>query len=413
MEQQTNDLTDLTDVVVRQPMGGKYKDKYGKYQDIPIDPTDFKMDLSGISTGSSSGGNTGGGTDTDHPTSGADYYPGSVYDGTISGRTLLYSGITSTTDKTNIVFPESVGAGLRLLGDGIQLRLKLLKTLVTRGVVDTSSTEISLVYDILDKQIKGTFVTVAPLPASIKKEDILSGNELVIPLDGVGEGEQSAEIKSPELHLQYDSKTNSINIWNVQGYALDNLTDTKTGTLYDVQATLINNFYVQDVVAQLPTDVSLFSGDINGEVDLSGTNTYFDNIGEALKITVEPYLFMPDPSRQNSTTSRLAISQFGLPKEFVINKDDLILNNSIHINGSVPAQLTVVSRDIWLGDSNGWHGNNMGKTTISVKNQSVLVTNGKVNVTLVLNLSWTSGSTHETADAYMKVTSVQTNKDGE
>ena len=405
-----NAITKVARIAAHAAQGLVYKDSAGKEQTILPTGDKNMIDISGLSIGSGSGGDNG---DSNHPNVGNDYYPGSVYDGTISGRTLLYSGVTSTTEKTNIVFPESVGAGLRLLGDGIQIRLKLLKTLVTRGVVDTTSTEIPLIYDILDKQVKGSFVTVAPLPASIKKEGILSGNELVIPLDGIGEGKQSAEVKSPELHIQYDSKTNSINVWNVQGYALDNLTDTKTGTLYDVQATLINNFYVQDVVAQLPTDASLFSGDINGEVDLSGTNTYFDNIGEALKITVEPYLFMPDPSRQNSTTSRLAISQFGLPKEFVINKDDLILNNSIHINGSVPAQLTVVSRDVWLGDSNGWNDNNMGKTTISVKNQSVLITNGKVNVTLVLNLSWTSGSTHYTADAYMKVTSVQTNKVGE
>lgn len=404
-----NAITKVARIAAHAAQGLVYKDSAGKEQTILPTGDKNMIDISGLSIGNGSGGDISGG---DNPTVGADYYPGSVYDGTISGRTLLYSGVTSTTDKTNIVFPESVGAGLRLLGDGIQIRLKLLKTLVTRGVVDTSSTEITLVYDIFDKQVKGSFVTIAPLPVSIKKDDILSDNDLVIPLDGIGEGKQSAEIKSPELHIQYDSKTNSINVWNVQGYALDNLTDTKTGTFYDVQATLINNFYVQDSVAQLPVDMNLFTGDLDGEVELTGTNSYFDNIGDSIQVNAEPYLFFADPSIQNKPESRLPIAQFKIPHQFIIDKKDLISGNSIHIDASIPSQLSSLDREEWEGDH--WYSYGIGRAmTIVIKNQEIAIRNGKIEITLKIGISWSAVNSKPSADAYMKITSIQTYKGGE
>ena len=369
--------------------------------------------LSGIS-GGDDGGNTGGGTDPDHPTAGADYYPGSVYDGTISGRTLLYSGATLTTGKTNIVFPDSVGVGLRLLGDGLQLRISIVKTLITRGVVGDTST-LPVVYDIQNKKVAGKFVTTSPIPISNKKEDLLTGNELVSPLNGIGDGEQAAEIKAPELHVQYDSKTNSINVWNVQGYVLDNLSDTKTGSLYDIQVTLVNNFYVQGSVAQLPADMNLFTGDIDGKIDLTGVTGNFDNVGDGIEVEIEPYLYFADPHLQENPESRASILPFGLPSKIEISKEDLILNNSINIPGSVPSTLpNLLGVEEWI--NNQWSGgdDHSSNCTITVKNQAILVDSKSINVTLsiIVNYHWNS-SASKPISCYAKVLSVKTIKAGE
>lgn len=341
----TNKLTEVAGLVAQAVMGAKVKDKDGNAKTVKPTGDDNLLDLTDITAGGSTGGNTGGGTDPNYPAAGADYYPGSVYDGTISGRTLLYSGAASTTGKTNIVFPESVGAGLRLLGDGIQLRISIVKTLITRGVTGDIS-NLPVVYDIQDKEVAGKFVTTSPVPISNKKEDLLTGNELVNPLKGIGEGEQSAEIKAPELHVQYNSKTNSIDVWGVQGYALDNLSDTKTGSLYDVQVTLINSFYVQDAVPQLPVDMSLFTGDTSGEIILSGTNNYFDNVGDMLRIDLENYLYINrhDPTTtKKDETWRSLLSNFGIPDHLTISKNDLINGYSVPLNVNIPSSIFKIS----------------------------------------------------------------------
>jgi hypothetical protein len=408
-----NAITKVARIAAHAAQGLVYKDSAGKEQTILPTGDKNTIDISGLSIGSGSGGDNG---DSNHPNVGNDYYPGSVYDGTISGRTLLYSGVTSTTDKTNIVFPESVGAGLRLLGDGIQLRLKLLKTLVTRGVVDTSSTEIPLVYDILDKQVKGSFVTVAPLPASITKDNILSGNELVIPLDGIGEGEQSTEVKSPELHLQYDSKTNSINVWNVQGYSLDNLTDTKTGNLYNIELTLINSFYVQDSVSQLPADMNLFTGDTDGEIELAGINRYFDNIGDFIEIEVENYLYFNGTCHTSNgvipeSNERISLAQFNISNKFKISKYDLIVGNQVNIEGSIPGTLTSFQIESYI--ANRWMQNSQTGATITVNNQAITIKDGKIEMTLNITLDYKSGSNTYYLTGAMKVLNVKTSKEGE
>lgn len=408
-----NDLGLVGKIAAHSVMSGKYKDKDGNIKEIlPVGPgNSLDFDQFREDIGAFGGGSGGTDIDKEYPSAGADYYPGSVYDGTISGRTLLYSGITSTTDKTNIVFPESVGAGLRLLGDGIQLRISIVKTLVTRGVNGDTST-LPVVYDIQDKKVSGKFVTTSPVPISNKKEDLLTGNELVTPLSGIGEGEQSAEIKAPELHVQYNSKTNSIDVWSVQGYALDNLSDTKTGSLYDVQVTLINDFYVQGSVAQLPADMNLFTGDIDGKIDLTGVTGNFDNVGDGIEVEIEPYLYFTDPNTQND--SRTSIQTFKLSSKIEISKEDLILNNSINIPGSVPSTLPQLGIEEWLGDH--WYGgsDHSSNCTITVKNQAILIDSKSINVTLkiIVNYKW-NGSASKPISCYAKVLSVKTIKAGE
>lgn len=401
-----NAITKVARIAAHAAQGLVYKDSAGKEQTILPTGDKNMIDISGLSIGSGSGGDNG---DSNHPNVGNDYYPGSVYDGTISGRTLLYSGVTSTTEKTNIVFPESVGAGLRLLGDGIQIRLKLLKTLVTRGVVDTTSTEIPLIYDILDKQVKGSFVTIAPLPASITKDNILSGNELVIPLYGIGEGEQSAEVKSPEMHLQYDSKTNSVNAWPVQGYALDNLTDTKTGTLYDIQITLINNFYSQESVAQLPTSMSLFSGDTDGDVKLTGINTFFDNVGSSIQVTLDKYIDLNVTGATDTNPKRIALSTLGIPLTYNISREDLILGMSVPMNSNLINTFSEIPLERYSNSS--WSATttkSLKPIVINTINPFILIGSGTINAKLSISFS-TDYSRAINYDGGVKITSVITN----
>ena len=416
-----NALTKVARIASKAAQGATYKDAKGNIQIIKPAGDSNYMDFTNFLTSTNG---TGGNTDPDHPTVGADYYPGSVYDGTISGRTLLYSGVTSTTDKTNIVLPESVGAGLRLLGDGLQYRISIVKTLVTRGVNGDTST-LPVVYDIQDKKVSGKFVTTSPVPISNKKEDLLTGNELVTPLSGIGEGEQSAEIKAPELHVQYDSKTNSINVWNVQGYALDNLSDTKTGSLYDVQVTLVNNYYVQNAVSQLPAEMSLFTGDTSGEAILSGTNSYFDNLGEAIRIDLEDYLYINihNPTETKDTIERSLLSNFGIPNFLVISKDDLISGYSVPLNANIPSQITKISvqtQSTYAGsttwNNTTWSYQNGTSVPVSATSPSFLINGQSVAPQLKITYETPVPNSSSNMIVYtgtLRVTSIKTAKAGE
>lgn len=351
----------------------------------------------------SSSSNNGG--DPDHPTAGADYYPGSVYDGTVSGRTLLYSGVTSTTDKTNIVFPESIGTGLRLLGDGIQLRIIMYKTLITRGVKGSTSI-IPIVYDIKNQKVAGKFVTTSPVPISNKKEDLITESELINPLNGVGEGDNSTEIKAPELHVQYDSKTNSINIWNVQGYALDNLSDTKTGSLYDVQVTLINDFYVQDPVAQLPANMNLFNGDTDGDVKLTGINTFFDNARTFVKVILDDYIYLDSSDSTSIYAQRIALSTLGIPSSYLIDKQDLISGNLVSMNlpgtkvfdtswdhTGYPYRISIERKTKTDSTWSSTYDASTEAITVTENNSFIKIGNGTLNATLSIDFSTSANST--------------------
>lgn len=271
----------------------------------------------GGSTGGSTGGNTGGGTDPDYP----NYVPGLLSDGSLTGRKLEWQGSTSVSGTTTAKFTDDLGTALNTAGDGLQFVPYMNKTLITRGVVGNSSL-VPIQYDKDNKANSGNFVTTQYLPISINKKDLIKGNELVIIFDGIGESDKSAtEFKSPELHIKYNSGDNSVDISQVSGYAYDNLTDTKTGERYDLGISMINSFYTQKPVAQLPASVVLFSGNANGVISLSGVDHYYSNTMNGLEITINP----------KTTGGYVSYNCTKLPSVIRIPKEQLVIGNKYYI----------------------------------------------------------------------------------
>lgn len=270
----------------------------------------------------SSSNNTGGNTDPDNPIdNGVNYVPGLLSDGTLTGRKLEWTGTTDSTKVNTLSFKDDLGTNLNQVGDGLQFVPYLKKILVTRGVAG-EETDIPLAFDKDNKAKDGSYVVTQYLPISISRENLIAGNELVIILNGIGENDASAtEVKSPELHIKYNSGNNSIDVSQVSGYAYDNLTDTKTGERYDLGISMINTFYVQGPIAQLPSSVVLFSGNANGTIALSGTDNYYSNTMNGLEITM------------NATTTggNVKYTAIGLPSTFKVPKEELIIGNKYYI----------------------------------------------------------------------------------
>lgn len=313
-----NAITKVARIAAHAAQGVVYKDSAGKEQTILPSGDKNMIDISGLNI---EGGSSSGGADPDNPSNEINYVPAMIDDGSLTGRKVEWSGTTSSTGVTTAKFIDDLGTMLNLAGDGLQFKIYLTKTLVTRGVKGNSS-DVPIVYDKDNKPISGKYVTTQYLPVSVNKDNLKEGNELKIIFDGIGEGDVSAtETHSPELHFRYNTGENSIDITPVSGYAYDNLTDTKTGQTYDVGVSMINTFYVQKPVAQLPSSVVLFSGNANGTIKLSGPDNYYSNTMNGLAVTI------------NATTTGGSVkyAAIGLPSVFKVPKEELIIGNKFYI----------------------------------------------------------------------------------
>ena len=85
-----NAITKVARIAAHAAQGLVYKDSAGKEQTILPTGDKNMIDISGLSISNGSGGDTGGGDNPDHPSAGADYYAGSLADGEITERYLLY-----------------------------------------------------------------------------------------------------------------------------------------------------------------------------------------------------------------------------------------------------------------------------------------------------------------------------------
>src|SRR5699024_9051764 len=93
----TNKLTEVAGLVAQAVMGAKVKDKDGNAKTVKPNGDDNLLDLTDIVAGNS--GDTGGGDNPDHPDAGADYYAGSLADGEITERYLLYQRDESVAEE--------------------------------------------------------------------------------------------------------------------------------------------------------------------------------------------------------------------------------------------------------------------------------------------------------------------------
>lgn len=319
----TNKLTEVAGLVAQAVMGAKVKDKDGNAKTVKPTGDDNLLDLTDI--GAFGGGSgTGGG---DNPNNnGANYIPGLLSDGSLTGRKLEWQGSTSASETTTVKFTDDLGTSLNLAGDGLQFVPYMNKTLVTRGVTGASS-KIPLIYSEDNTPVKGSFVTTQYLPISINRKDLVDGSEIVLIFDGIGEDDSSAtELKSPEIHIKFNTGDNSIDISQVSGYAYDNLTDTKTGEEYSLGISSINTFYTQKPVAQLPSTIQLFTGSANGPIALSGQDNYYSNVPNGIEVTFDSKIV---DAKYGSTTQSFGS---GLLTSFKIPKEALIIGSKFQFN---------------------------------------------------------------------------------
>lgn len=352
-----NWLTKVARIAIHAAQGLTWTDKNNEVQVIKPEGKSNFLNIQKIVDGiGSGGGDTGGG---DNPnTNGVNYIPASLEDGTLTGRKVEWTGTTSSTDVTTAKFSDDLGTLLNLAGDGLQFKVYMTKTLVTRGVVGDSS-NISIAYDEDNEAINGKYVTTQYLPVSINKKNLIDGNEIKVIFDGIGEGDISAvETHSPELHFKYNPGQNSIDISQVSGYAFDNLSDTKTGQTYDIGVSMINTFYVQKPVAQYPSTVQLFSGLAAGYISLSGIDSYYSNVLNGIEITI-------DNQMQSSSSSSLFAdySSFKLSQTIRIPKKELIIGNKVNFDVTGDA---VVAKD----DASNLADSTTAKIRIGSRNDS-------------------------------------------
>jgi len=286
----------------------------------------------------SSSNNNGGNNDPDNPIdNGVNYVPGLLTDGTLTGRKLQWSGTTNPDTVNTLSFNDDLGTNLNLAGDGLQFVPYLTQTLVTRGV-EGESANLPLTFNKDKQALSKQYSTTQYLPVSINRRDLINNNEVVLKFDGVVDEDGLEQFKAPEMHIKYNSGKNSTDVSFIQGYAYDNLTDTKTGEKLDLGISEVNTFYTQSPVAQYPSTVQLFSGQASGTIILSGVDNFYSNISNGIELTIDNQIISDDNSLVSADCSALKLSQtVKIPKEF------LIIGNKYNID--LLGQAVIVKED--------------------------------------------------------------------
>lgn len=317
----TNKLTEVAGLVAQAVMGAKVKDKDGNDKIVKPDGDANYLDLRDIVAGSSG---TGGGDNPDHPSAGADYFAGSLADGEITERKLLWQGSTDPTKVNNLTLLEDVGAKFNMAGDGAMYLVHIQKTVMTAGVKGATSV-LQLNYDPNNAAKEGYFTTTSVYPIYISTGNLSTHQELVVPINGIGENLSGKNVKAPELHVTFkDDKT--MDISTVTGYNNDGADSGATGANYDIVVEVVSTFSTQKAVAQLPASINLFTGASSGDVALAGSTDFYENVMDGIEIKIDDFLYS-----KSSDTFRISLDQFGLGDTIRIPKSYLVKNNVYQI----------------------------------------------------------------------------------
>lgn len=211
------------------------------------------------------------------PDSGVNIDPGK----SLSGVKKLWEG---TTDVSNPVDVTLADTGIAT-GEGVQFQLQIIKTPVTNGKGGSTSV-LPVVASTEAKPQEGKYVASVPIPISILTKDLVIGQTINVPLDGIGEGLATTKItKSPSVSF-YIKNNNAITIKNNQGYALDKSGTGNNGAFYDVQIVVINSFTRAKPVQQLPNGSILYTGKVVEKTEIKLTNVAdsFSNVGDGIII---------------------------------------------------------------------------------------------------------------------------------
>lgn len=333
-----NALTKVARIAAGALQGLTYKDSKGDIHVIKATGDENYGDITDVIGSGTGGGDTGsGGDNPDHPSAGADYYAGSLADGEITGRYLLYqrdeSVAEDTTTSKTVTLLRDVGTKFNMAGDGATLLLHLQKTVMTAGAKGDVS-DIELNYDTNNTAKEGYFTTTSVYPVYIKSADLATTNELDIPIDGVGENLQDGKnFLAPHLKIKFNGD-GTMTFYSVTGYDNDGNTAGATGANYDVVVDVIATFSTQKAVAQLPASVNLFVGDSNENIILSGLSNFYEDSMDGLEFSLDDFAYLPGSTLgilpPNSHGMRADITKLNIGK-IRIPKQDLIIGNKIDL----------------------------------------------------------------------------------
>lgn len=378
-----NWLTKVARIAIRAAQGLTWTDKNNEVQVVKPEGKSNLINIQKIVDGiGNGGGDTGGGDNPDHPDAGADYYAGSLADGEITERYLLYQRDESvaeepTTPKT-VTLLKDVGTKFNMAGDGATLLLHLQKTLMTAGAKGTVS-DIELNYDTNNVAKEGYFTTTSVYPVYIKSTDLATTNELDIPINGIGENLSGKNFLAPHLHVKFNGD-GTMTYSSVTGYDNDGNTAGATGANYDVIVDVIATFSTQVAVAQMPASVNFFSGSASGDLALAGSSNFFENAMDGLEITFEDYF--NSPFVETSTKGRFPISDIGLSKTIRLPKEILIDGYSYKLpNMEVGTILHVQGQYIGHATEN-WKEFNSRNLFIRYSNKNLSFGSGKISFNL-------------------------------
>jgi len=331
-----NALTKVARIAAGSAMGATYKDKDGKQQVIKPTGDANYLDLSGVITNSGSSNDGGGDNPStpDNPSAGADYYAGSLADGEITERYLLYQRDETVAEQTGsqtVTLQREVGSTFNMAGDGATFLIHLQKTVMTKGAKG-AVTDIELNYDTNNAVKDGYFTTTSPYPIYIKASDLAAKETLTIPIRGIGESLSGKNVKAPQLNVIFNGN-GTMTFGSVTGYDNDGNSAGATGANYDVVVDVIATFSTQPAVAQMPASVNFFTGSAVGNIALSGVSNFFENSMDGIEITFDDYLIT---GVGGDLYNYLKLSDIGLSNSILrIQKSELINGYSKKIVNNV------------------------------------------------------------------------------
>ncbi len=387
-----NAITKVARIASHAAQGLVYKDSAGKEQTILPTGDKNMIDISGLSISNGSGGDTGGGDNPDHPSAGVDYYAGSLADGEITERNLEWSGTDDPTKDLTVTFKDDPGSNPFGQYSGLTILGHIQKTVMTSGTKGAVS-NLELNYDPSNVAKDGYFTTTSPYPIYISQSDIASGQELDVPINGIGEGLEGNNTEPAMIHLKYNSDR-TMTISHEDGYVNDGSSAGATGANYSFVVEIVATFSTQKAVAQFPESIKLFSGSTRTDkaniLTLDGASDYYENVSDGLLINLKNYAYTLYDNQEHGY--RISNDDIGILANYVIPKEKLIVGNKIPFqshntikdNKSVP-----VEKYSSFNNPATWESGSTA--TLGVPSQAyVLIEKNKITVQFVFQINFRS-----------------------
>ena len=388
----TNKLTEVAGLVAHAVMGATIKDKDGNDKIVKPDGDANYLDLRDIVAGSSGTGGGDNPENPDNPSAGADYYAGSLADGEITERNLEWSGTDDPTKDLTVTFKDDPGSNPFGQYSGLTILGYIQKTVMTSGTKGAVS-NLELNYDPSNATKDGYFTTTSPYPIYISQSDIASGQELDVPINGIGEGLEGDNTKPAMIHLKYNSDK-TMTISHEEGYVNDGSSAGATGANYSFVVEIVATFSTQKAVAQFPESIKLFSGSTRTDkaniFTLDGASDYYENVSDGLLINLKKYAYTLYDNQEHGY--RISNDDIGILANYVIPKEKLIVGNKIPFqshntitdNKRVPTERysSINNPATWESDS---------AATLHVPSQAyVLIEKNKITVQFVFQINFGS-----------------------